>query len=143
MKGTAAAFALGGCSEPKGLPQDSASSPPRRFSTDLVFSCSATNEDAGRFGPVMFESDLEFRTVRFRSPSSWRTPVEILRTPPQDAPERNLKWVTTTGQTLTGRIGWQDDATSNPNSFGLFLGTRGNQVLWAIWTCKETSGQDR
>lgn len=132
-----AALVLSGCSEPDNSAGSTGAGADEKLSE--MYSCIPTDELAAQFGPVVFETDIDASTVRFRSPSAWRVPVEIVQMPPQDVPERNLKWVATTGQTLTGRIGWQDDATQRPDSFGVLLGMRGDLMLWAKWKCTEAS----
>lgn len=120
--------------------QDNAASVPQIPSSVWSFTCLPMNEDANRFGPVAFETDFDVGTVAFKSPASWRTHVEIVATPPQDSPERNLKWVTKDGKLLTGRIGWRDDAELNPDTFGVLLGMRAGEIRWAKWACKAVSG---
>lgn len=133
----AATFAVIGCSGK--VEQGNAALPPQKFLTFWSFSCSPVNVDADRFGPVSFETDFDVGTVIFKLPTAWRTQVEVVASPPQVPPERNLKWVTQSGKVLTGRIGWRDDATLNPDTFGVFLGMHADQVRWASWTCKATS----
>jgi hypothetical protein len=140
---TAAAFVAGSCSVPNRVEQENVASPQKRFPSAWIFSCSPVNHDAGRFGPVVFETDFDVGMVVFKSPESWRTHVTIVPSSPQDPPERNLNWVTKNGRVLTGRIGWRDDATLNPDTFGVSLGKRDDRLRWAIWTCKAASSNVR
>jgi hypothetical protein len=99
---------------------------------------------AGKIGEVAFKLQTDGPKLNFIAPAGWRTEVVAKPLdPPQDPPTVILQWVSLEGRAFTGEIGWQDDASEGPTTFGIRLDTSENETRWATWSCHRLYLGDR
>jgi hypothetical protein len=129
-------LALMGSLAAGGIAGHASSSIASEAGTGSIYTCEPANAAAKDIGQVTFSLDTGISKLVFFMPVAWQVSVKAAPLePPQDPPTITLQWVSEEHRAFFGQISWRDDATADPSTFGVRIGTNG-EALWALWSCK-------